>query len=113
MSDTAAWSQTTEATHWPRLSRDGWSGARAWGAPVVFACDYKRERTTARRGDREVVITLTLYTERASIYEGDMVLIGASSEADPIAAGAVEVLGATEYPDTLGGGLPDFIVDAG
>lgn len=113
MSDTAAWSYTSEATHWPCTSRADWSGVRTFGPPVVFACDYKRERKTARRGDRERVVTLTIYTERASIFEGDMLLIGASNEVDPIAAGAVEVFGATEIPDTLGGGLPDFEVEAG
>jgi hypothetical protein len=113
MSNTAAWSLTSEATHWPATGRSDWDGARTFGPPVVFACDYKRERRVARRGDRERVVTLTIYTERAGIAEGDRVLIGASSAADPIAAGAVEVLGVAETPDTLDGGLSDFEIEAG
>lgn len=113
MSDTAAWSYSSEATHWPATSRADWSGVRTFGPPVVFACDYKRERRVARVGDRERVVTLTLYTERPGIQEGDRVLLGASTAADPIAAGAVEVLGVSVTPDTLGGGAPDFEVEAG
>ena len=56
---------------------------------------------------------MALYTERAGIKIGDRILIGSSAAADPIAAGAVEVIAITEYQDTLDGGLPDYYVEAG
>ena len=113
MSSAASWANTSTATHWPSTGRSDWSGARTFGAPVWFACDYKSGRQAERIGDRERVVTLTIYTEQAGMQEGDRVMVGQHTAADPVAAGAVEVLGVTEYPDTLGGGLHDYQIEAG
>lgn len=111
MSSAASWSYTAEATHWPLQGRSDWSGARTFGAPVVFPCDYKAssERRTDARG-QEFVARQTIYTERASIEPGDMVLIGAHTGADPVAAGAQEVRLVTRNADTLERLADDFEV---
>lgn len=111
MSSSAAWSFTSKATHWPLLSRSDWDGTRTFGPPVVFACDYSAEATTAMGADgREFVTKQILFTERASINRGDFVLIGISTNADPIAAGADEVRAVTRYADTFGNVADDFKV---
>ncbi len=111
MSNAASWSYTRKATHWPRLSRDDWSGVQAWGAPVVFPCDYKAttERRTSAAG-LEFTSRMVIYTERATINEGDRVLIGATSAADPVAASAEEVKAVTRYSDTFEQARDDYEV---
>lgn len=111
MSAASRWSHTSTATHWPLIGRDDWTGALVYGAPVAFACDYKAEskRMTDASGV-EFVSSQTLYTERASIKAGDRVLIGSSSIADPVAAGAVEVRSVTRFADTFDSAADDFEV---
>jgi hypothetical protein len=111
MSSAAAFSYTSKATHWPLLSRSDWDGSRTFGAPAVFACDYMADAQTAMGADgREFVTKQILYTERASINRGDFVLIGVSTNADPIAAGADEVRAVTRYADTFEQRADDFKV---
>lgn len=102
MSSAARWSYTAPATLWPLLSADGWSGGQQYGAPVAFLCDYASKTMTRRdsRG-REITVSLVLFTERADIKQGDRVLIGASTAADPVAAGAREVLDVARNADTF------------
>ena len=112
MSAAAAWSYTSKATHWPRTSRDDWSGVATFGAPVVFACDYSAEAQTLTdaRG-REFTSRLVIFTERASIKPGDFLLIGASSAADPTQlADAAEVRITGRFADTFDGRAEDFRV---
>ena len=109
MSSLAAWSYTSKATHWPLLTRSDWNGARTFGPPVVFACDYSAEamRATDSRGV-EFVAKQTIHTERSSIKPGDYVLIGETTNADPLAAGADEVRAVTRYADTFEGKADDW-----
>lgn len=102
MSASASWSYTSKATHWSLAGRDDWSGVRTFDAPVVFACDYSAEsvRMTDDRGV-EFTTRQILHTERSSIKQGDMVLIGESAALDPIAAGAFEVRAVTRFADTF------------
>jgi hypothetical protein len=102
MSSLAAWSYTAIATLWPLASADEWSGAKNFGAPVQFACDYSAEavRMTDDAGV-EFTTRQILHTERADIKRGDMVLIGTSSLPDPVAAGADEVRAVKRFSDTF------------
>lgn len=111
MSAAAAWSYTSTATLWPLIGRDDWTGLPSFGAPVTFACDYKAEaiRMTDALGI-EFTTRQMLYTERADIKQGDMVLIGASTTADPRAAGAFEVRAVTRYADTFSQAADDYRV---
>ena len=111
MSAAAAWSYTADATHWPLASRDGWSAAPVFGPPVAFRCSYgagKRTRSSARGAEH--VGTLSLFTERGTIKRGDRVMLGKSTAADPVAAGALEVLDVIRYEDTFDRKADDFEV---
>lgn len=110
MSAAAAWSYTSTATHWPLTGRDDWSGAKTYGAPVVFACDYSAEsvRMTDAAGI-EFTTRQIIHTERATIRQGDMVLIGEHT-GTPTAAGAFEVRAVTRYADTFDGVADDWKV---
>ena len=111
MSNAANWSYTSTATHWPSMGRDDWTGTLRFGAPVSFACDYsaKAERMTDQKGV-EFVSRQIIYTERATINRGDFVMIGASTAADPIAAGAFEVRSVTRFSDTFEKLADDYMV---
>ena len=102
MSEAASWSYTAVATHWPLTGRDDWTGALTYGAPVSFPCDYKAEsaRVTDDNGV-EFVARQQIYTEYDSCKQGDMVLIGSSSNPSPVAAGASEVRAVRRYADTF------------
>ena len=111
MSAAAAWSYTSTATHWARLSRDDWTGVQAWAAPVTFACDYKAESVRMTDGNGiEFTSRQQIYTERASIAQCDMVLIGSHTTADPVTAGAFEVRAVTRFADTFDNAADDFLV---
>lgn len=109
MSAAASWSFTARATVWPLQGRDDWSGARSFGAPVVFACDYsaKAQRATDAKG-LEFTTRQVIYTERADIQPGDMVLIGEHTGADPVAAGAHEVRAVQRDADTFDRRADDY-----
>lgn len=111
MSSAARWSLTATATHWPRVSLDGWAQTETFAAPVTFACDYqaKAERATDDLGV-EFVTRQILYTERATIKRGDRVLIGVSVAADPIAAGADEVRSVQRDGDTFERKADDYVI---
>ena len=77
MSAAANWSYTGQATIWPQLAREDWSGGVTFGAPVQIACSYKaatKTRTDAR--GREYTSTMEFYTEHAAANPGDKIAIG-------------------------------------
>jgi glutaredoxin len=111
MSQAANWSYTAKSTLWSWLGRDDWTGTQTFGPPEQFACDYSAEskRMTDSKGI-EFTTKQTIYTERADIKQGDRVLIGASTEASPIAAGALEVRAVLRSADTFARVADDFEV---
>jgi hypothetical protein len=111
VSAAASWSYTSKATLWARLARDDWSGQGIFSAPVQIACDYSAEslRMTDAKGV-EFTTRQIIFTERAGIKQGDMVLIGVSALSDPIAAGAMEVRAVTRYADTFDQVADDYKV---
>ena len=109
MSSLAAWSYTATATHWPRLARDGWSHAEGYAAPVTFVCDYASTAKQSRDPAGLAFTTnLLLFTERDSVKPGDRILLGASTAADPIAAGAIEVRQVLRNADTFERARDDY-----
>lgn len=111
MSAVASWSYTSKATHWPKVARLDWGGAVTFAAPRAFDCDYIAESVRMRDAQGvEFVSRQTLYTERADIKPGDMVLIGISTEADPASAGAAEVRAVTRFADTFERAVDDWKV---
>lgn len=111
MSSAAAWSYTATATLWPLVGRDDWTGAILYGPPSEFACDYsaKAEQRTDARG-QAFVTRQVVYTERDDVKPGDMLLIGASTEPDPVLAGAFEVRAVQRNADTFERLADDFEV---
>ena len=111
MSAAAAWSYTSTATHWAQVGFDDWTGARTWSAPVVFFCDYTAKiQTLTDANGQEFVSRQVLYTERATVQPGDMVLIGIHAGTDPVAAGAAEVRSVTRYADTFDLVADDYMI---
>lgn len=90
MSAAAAWSYTSSATHWRLTGIDDWTGAKTYGAPVVFACDYSAEsvRMTDTKGV-EFTTRQIIHTERSTIKQGDMVAIGEFAGSPQAAVAAV------------------------
>lgn len=111
MSSAAAWANTAVATLWPLIAHAEWDGAASFGMPVSFECDYQGKTMLAKNSaGREFTSTQQIYTERADIKEGDRVLIGLSTEVDPVAAGASEVKGITRYGDTFERLTDDYVI---
>lgn len=115
MSAAANWSYTAKATHWASLGRDDWTGLPAFAEPVVFDCDYKAEavRSADAGGSSpstgvELALRQVIYTELSTVKQGDYVLIGESSIANPIAAGAAEVRTVVRDADTFDRLADDF-----
>jgi hypothetical protein len=111
LSTLANWSYTRTATHWAVSGRDDWTGVVTYAAPVTFDCDYKA--TAERRVDAsgaEFITSQVIFTERDSISPGDMVLIGESTEVDPLAAGAQRVRTVDRYSDTFEQSADDYEV---
>lgn len=111
MSASARWSYTAKATVWPLVGRDDWKGTATYGPPAVFLCDYSFEskRMTDAKGV-EFTSRQVVYTEKADIKQGDMLLIGESALVSPVAAGAYEVRLVTRDADTFDRKADDFTV---
>lgn len=109
MSTAARWSHTSSATYWPLTGFDDWTQAKTYGPPVVIACDYSAEsvRMTDAKGV-EFTTRQIIHTETATIKQGDMIVIGESSESSPLTAGAFEVRAVTRYADTFSNEADDF-----
>ena len=109
MSGSSSWSYTAKITIWRLGAYNDWTGVRAFDPPVVFMGDYSAtsERLVSAAG-LDFVAKQNIYTEYASAKVGDMVLIGESTELDPHAANAQEILLILDYGDTLERLAPDY-----
>jgi len=109
MSSIASWSYTAPATIWRNLGKDESGDPLGYSAPEVFMCDYegglskKIAGVSAAMGNlgSEVVIKITFWTEYDKAGAGDYLLIGESSLADPLEAGADELVQVIRYADTF------------
>lgn len=89
MSSVANWSYTATATIWRKLE-----GNNEYGDPMGYAepeqilCDYEGglSKKLASLG-AEIVVKNTVWTEFSLADAGDYLLIGVSTEADPVVAG--------------------------
>lgn len=114
MSAAASWSYTARATIWPADGRaNDWDGGKAYGQPVVIACDYGATTKLVRnaRGD-EFAAKLAIYTEHAGAKVGDMVAIGEHTSARPV-ADAREVMAVERYADTFDRRADDYTLLTG
>ncbi|AXF76055.1 hypothetical protein LU604_10905 [Erwinia tracheiphila] len=115
MSTAASWSYTATATVWRKLE-----GNNEYGDPLGYAepeqilCDYEGgfSKRLASLG-AEIVVKNTVWTEFALAAAGDYLLIGISSNPDPIAAGADEIMQAIRYADTFERTADDYAIITG
>ncbi|RXM25411.1 hypothetical protein EO238_11635 [Citrobacter sp. AAK_AS5] len=117
MSSAANWSYTAKATIWRKLvgANDEYGDPiNGYAAPEVIMCDYEGG-LSKRIGNlgAEIVVNNTVWTEFALADAGDYLLIGESTNADPIAAGADEVRQVIRYADTFERLADDYAILTG
>lgn len=115
MSSAASWSYTATATIWRKLE-----GADEYGDPLGYAepeqilCDYEGGLSKKLAGlGAEIVVKNTVWTEFALASAGDYLLIGESTEPDPVVAGADEVRQVIRYADTFERLADDYAIITG
>ncbi|EOC1612052.1 hypothetical protein ACI1BF_004537 [Cronobacter turicensis] len=115
MSSVANWSYTATATIWRKLDgQDDYGDPLGYAAPEQILCDYEGG-LSKRIGSlgSEIVVKNTIWTEFMLADAGDYILIGESTEVDPILAGADEVRQVIRYADTFERIADDFAIITG
>ncbi|ELY4027136.1 hypothetical protein SMY33_003651 [Cronobacter malonaticus] len=115
MSSVANWSYTATATIWRKLDgQDDYGDPLGYAAPERILCDYEGG-LSKRIGSlgSEIVVKNTIWTEFALADAGDYILIGESTEADPILAGADEVQQIIRCADTFERLTDDYAILTG
>lgn len=102
MSNVANWSYTAKATIW-RVSGENEFGAKTFYPPEIINCNYGLDSATVESAGLGLgfVAKNTFWTEYAQASEGDFILIGETTELDPVIAGASEIRHITRYADTF------------
>lgn len=108
MSSVANWSYTAPCTIWRKKVGEDGSTMNEYGqllgftAPEIIMCDYQGG-LSAKIGDIgiEQVVKNTFWSEFDKAEKGDYILIGESTEADPLTAGADEIMQIIRYADTF------------
>ncbi|WP_413498944.1 hypothetical protein [Buttiauxella gaviniae] len=102
MSNAANWSYTAQATVWKTLGYSESGDNLGYSAPIQILCDYEGG-LSKRIGSigAEIVVKNTIWTEFTGAASGDYILIGTSTDADPLNAGADEVRQVIRYADTF------------
>ena len=114
MSSVANWSYTAKATIWRTLGNDEYGDPRGYSAPEIIMCDYEGG-LSKRIGSigEQIVVKNTVWTEFALAAAGDYLLIGESTEPDPLVADADEVRQVIRYADTFERVADDFAIITG
>ncbi|HAK3593335.1 TPA: hypothetical protein H1895_003774 [Salmonella enterica] len=117
MSATANWSYTAKATIWRKQTggKDEYGDPiSGYATPEVIMVDYEGDlsKRIASIGE-EIIVKNTVWTEYALAAAGDYLLIGASTEADPVVAGADEVRQVIRYADTFERLADDYAILTG
>ena len=115
MSSVANWSYTATATIWRKLEgNDEYGDPLGYAPPEEILCDYEGG-LSKRIGNRgaEIVVKNTVWTEFALAEAGDYLLIGLSTESDPVVAGADEVRQVIRYADTFERMTDDYAILTG
>ena len=114
MSAVANWSYTAAATVWKSLGFSESGDNLGYSAPIPILCDYEGG-LSKRIGNigAEIVVKNTIWTEYADAATGDYILIGTSTDADPLNAGADEVRQVIRYADTFDRIADDYAIITG
>ncbi|MBD2806358.1 hypothetical protein ID855_16975 [Xenorhabdus sp. ZM] len=102
MSSLSNWSFTAPCTFWKRLGNDEYGKHLGYAEPQIILCDYQGGLSSKITGvGVELVAKNTFWTEFSTASVGDYLLIGESSNPDPIAAEADEIKHIVRYADTF------------
>lgn len=113
MSAAANWSYTATATLWKKLDENEY-GKPIYATPIQILCDYGGDiRGSKSDVGIEFVVKDTIWTDYTLAEMGDRILIGSSTEADPLIAGADEVRHVIRYADTFDRVAEDFAILTG
>lgn len=117
MSSIASWSYTAQATIWRKQNggTDEYGDpVNGYAAPEVIMVDYEGG-LSKRIGSlgAEIVVKNTVWSEYTLAAAGDYLLIGVSTEPDPIVAGADEVRQVIRYADTFERLADDYAILTG
>lgn len=114
MSSVANWSYTAAATFWKTLGFSESGDNLGYSEPVAIQCDYEGG-LSKRIGSMgaEIVVKNTIWTEFTGAAAGDYILIGTSTDADPLNAGADEVRQVIRYADTFERIADDYAIITG
>lgn len=109
MTDIARWSYTQPCTIWHLTGKDKY-GAPTFSAPESIMCDYGFDKNTSTDSKgNEIVQKNTFWTEHQNGKVGDYIMLGIVSGADPVSAGANQILNVKNYGNTFNrADLPDF-----
>jgi len=114
MSAAANWSYTAVATFWKTLGYSESGDNLGYSEPLAILCDYEGG-LSKRIGSigAEVVVKNTIWTEFTGATAGDYILIGTSTDVDPLNAGADEVRQVIRYADTFERIADDYAIITG
>jgi len=115
MSVISRWSYTATATIWRKLEgNDEYGDPLGYAEPEQILVDYEGglSRRIGSLGS-EIVVKNTVWSEYALADAGDYLLIGVSTEADPVVAGADEVRQVIRYADTFYRTADDYAIITG
>ncbi|MDE9483475.1 hypothetical protein [Xenorhabdus bovienii] len=114
MSSVANWAYTASCTFWKRLGNDEYGKPLGYAEPQIILCDYQGGLSSKISGvGAELVAKNTFWTEFADASIGDYILIGESSNLNPIAAGADEIKHIVRYADTFERTADDYALVTG
>jgi hypothetical protein len=114
VSSVANWSYTATATIWRKLEgNDEYGDPLGYAEPEQILCDYEGGLEALASLGAEIVVKNTVWTEFALAAAGDYLLIGESTDADPVSAGADEVRQVIRYADTFYRLADDFAIITG
>lgn len=115
MTSIAKWSYVHKCTIWRKTGTTGGYNKPVFSEPEFIMCDYgfNADLSTDSKGN-EIVQKNTFWTEYQLAGIGDYIVLGESSELDPLEANADQVLNVINYGNTLDiNGLPDFALVTG
>lgn len=114
MSNVANWSYTAPCTVWRSLGLAENGDPLGWSSPETIMADYQGG-LSAKIGNigTEITIKNTFWSEYSEARRGDYILIGSSTDADPISAGADEVMQVIRYADTFERKADDYAILTG
>lgn len=108
MSEVAKWSYTAKATIWHSVGEDAY-GKKQFGEPVTIDCDYGMDSSNKLDAvGLGFTVKNTFWTEYDKASAEDYILLGESTEPDPVKAKADRIRHVIRYADTFDRLADDF-----